>query len=116
MYWEAGNSRQLALGTALQINQKFPRGKNDPLAKYTTAGESNGYLYWERKSVGYKWVYDGPSENVEVWVEMGDPRPAEAIPAKTGVPVKKTSVAMPKSAKPRQFSMTVKSLDGLVLA
>jgi len=123
MYWESGNFRQLALGTAPQINQKFPRGKNDPLAKYTTAGESNGYLYWERDESGAQYgrlleVRTGKRLEFQSapWNEVGDPRPAEAIPAKTAAPVKKTSVAMPKSAKPRQFSMTVKSLDGLVLA
>lgn len=72
MYWQDGKSEQLAIGSALEINWQFERGDKDPLAKHSSPGESNGYLYFER--------YDQfiPKGETNHWVEVADPRPAPA--------------------------------------
>lgn len=113
-YWEhKGSLKQLAIGTALTINAKFPRdGKNDPLLAYrndTTRGEGQGYLYWERYEE--RMVPEGERP----WTEVGDPRPLydEVSSTVLSVTAPASPKALPKSSKPRQFSMTVKSLEEL---
>jgi hypothetical protein len=117
-YWkEKGSLVQLAMGTALAIDAKFPhtsRDQADPLLAYqnsTTAGESEGYLYWER--------YDASVPQGErPWTEVADPRPVYEMYAKVSapsvvVPTPKVT-PMPAAKKPRQFSKTMKSLEELV--
>jgi hypothetical protein len=50
MYWKDGSDEELARDSALGINAKFSRGNKDPLAKYASKGESDGYLYCSVKS------------------------------------------------------------------
>ena len=105
-YWESGHPEQLAMGTALEINFKFPCGDNDPLAKYENSG---GHLAWELNS---SYV---PGAELK-WVEVADPRPLplDTATVKAFRPRKSVDEAMP--AKAREFETTVKSLGDLVMA
>jgi hypothetical protein len=124
MYWKDGIDTELAIGQALRINLKFPRGDKDPLAKYIT-GEANsgGYLYWLRQEP--KTFGSDPKNSFAstetVWVETSDPRP---MPVKINKIRKLATTnrnsdgtapeAMPKKlASERKFSIELKDLGQL---
>jgi hypothetical protein len=101
MYWKDGKSKQLAYGTALQINWTCPRGENDPFEKYKSVGESNGYLYFEKH-------YPLADKGEPKWSEVADPRPEPKS-------AKQAPVGMPKLKK-KEFGTSFKGFDQLALA
>ena len=117
MYWRDGQFRQLAIGTALQINWRFERGLEDPLAKYASSGEANGYLYFERQDSELKFAGTPKQAWVVTWTEVGDPRPLpmeEKAEKKALVSVNSNTVS--KTDKLNGFVKTVHSLEELVVA
>jgi hypothetical protein len=89
MYRKGDTMEELAQGSALEINQKFPRGNKDPLAKYLAEETKSGsYLYWLRREQvvitkgvtigGLCWLFQKPATVISkeiVWTETSDPRP-----------------------------------------
>lgn len=137
MYWKGGVDEELAQGSALGINAKFPRGDKDPLAKYIAEETKSGsYLYWQRQepkdfTVGEKNRLIYSTETI--WVETGDPRPMQASiqnkqpapivaptpvvgPRKPAASVPRLSTMVGKSDLNRGFSKRFCSLEELALA
>jgi hypothetical protein len=128
MYWKDSVDTELAIGQALRINLKFPRGDKDPLGAYILdEAFSGGYLYWLRQepktfNVDPKNPARVSYSNETVWVETSDPRPVPAKINKIVKPVAKKPAARAPEAMPktppskRQFNRTLKGFDALVLA
>jgi hypothetical protein len=126
MYRKGDTKEELARGSALEINQKFPHVENDPL--YARELKDGGYLYWLRRDRavitkgvtigGLCWLFQKPATVISkeiVWTETGDPRPMQvSIQDKQPAPI--VAPAVSKSDLNSGFSKRFYSLEELALA